>query len=184
MLTCPTLRPKPRSSPRMLSSRSRSLPNRSLRPTSRARISWAGTALQCTGRYQPMRSNWAMPRASLRSVLTTMAESAALTWRVSSSTASNPAFVSPACSHWLSGPASSPILATCSPSSRQNPTSASGSLGNLGLAHDLAGRVDDADAASFQRDIDPDIVLHGRLPMMLGADLLGPRDIIILGTAT
>src|SRR3954462_9760662 len=47
--------------------------------------------LQCTGRNQPMQSSWAMPRASLRSLLTIIAESTALTWRVSSSAASKPA---------------------------------------------------------------------------------------------
>ena len=60
-----------------------------------------------------------------------MAESAALTWRVSSSVASYPAFVSPAWSHWLSGPASSPILVTKRPSSPQNATSVSGSVAIL-----------------------------------------------------
>jgi hypothetical protein len=63
--------------------------------------------------------------------LTTIAESAALTCRVSSSTASSPAPVRPACSHWESGPASSPTRATATPSWRKNPTSASGSLATL-----------------------------------------------------
>ena len=60
-----------------------------------------------------------------------MAESAAFTCRVSSSTASNPAPVRPACSHCESGPASSPIRVTATPSWRKNPTSASGSLATL-----------------------------------------------------
>ena len=60
-----------------------------------------------------------------------MAESAALTWRVSSSTVSNPALARPACSHWLSGPASSPIRTIVKPSPRQNPASTSGSLVTL-----------------------------------------------------
>ena len=115
----------------MLSSTSNSLPCKSLRPTSSARTSCAGGDLQCTGRNQPIRSSWAMPRASLRSVFTTIADSAAFTCRVSSSTASKPAFVSPACSHCDSGPASSPILATTTPSWPKNRTSASGSLGTL-----------------------------------------------------
>jgi hypothetical protein len=38
---------------------------------------------------------WAIPRASLRSVLTVIADSAAFTCRVSSRTVSNPAFLSP-----------------------------------------------------------------------------------------
>ena len=47
-----------------------------------------GGDLRCTGRYQPIRSSRAMPRASLRSVFTVIADNAALTCRVSSSTAS------------------------------------------------------------------------------------------------
>ena len=84
--------------------------------------------MRCTGRYQPMRKSWAMPLASLRSVLTIIAESAALTCRVSSSTASSPAPVRPAWSDRESGPASSPTRASGRPSSRKNRTSASGSL--------------------------------------------------------
>ncbi len=117
--------------PRTLSSTSSSLPCSSLRPTSKARTSCAGGDLRCTGRYQPMRSSRAMPRASLRSVFTTMAESAAFTCRVSSSAASNPAPVRPACSRCDSGPASSPTRVSGRPSRRRKPTSASGSLATL-----------------------------------------------------
>jgi hypothetical protein len=56
-----------------------------------------------------------------------------------------------------------------------------GLAGDLGFPHDPAGRVDHAKAAGFQRDVDADKVLHGRLPLMLGADPLGPRDTIVLG---
>jgi hypothetical protein len=63
--------------------------------------------------------------------LTTIAESAALTCRVSSSTASSPAAVKPAWSHWLSGPASSPIRVTGKPSCWKKMISASGSLATL-----------------------------------------------------
>jgi hypothetical protein len=42
-----------------------------------------------------MRSSWAIPRASRRSVLTAIADSAALTYRVYSSTGPNPASCSP-----------------------------------------------------------------------------------------
>ena len=69
-----------------------------------------------------------MPRASLRSVLTVIAESAAFTCRVSSSTASKPASVKPACSHCDNGPASSPIRVNKTPIRRKKRTSASGSL--------------------------------------------------------
>jgi len=72
-----------------------------------------------------------MPRASLRSVLTTIAESAAFTCRVSSSTASNPALVRPAWSHCDKGPASRPTRVTAMPSWPRKATSASGSLATL-----------------------------------------------------
>ncbi len=72
-----------------------------------------------------------MPRASLRSVLTTIAESAALTCRVSSSTGAKPAAVSPAWSHCDKGPASRPTRVSGRPSRPKNATSASGSLGTL-----------------------------------------------------
>ena len=91
----------------------------------------AGGDLQCTGRYQHIRSSCAMPRASLRSVLTTIADSAAFTCRVSSNTASNPALVKPACRQCESGPASSPMRVTATPSPANKPTSASGSLATL-----------------------------------------------------
>src|SRR3712207_2299340 len=49
---------------------------------------------------------------------------------------------------------------------------------HLGLADDPARPVDHADAASFQGDVDPGIVLHGCPSMMPGADPLGPRALI------
>ena len=159
----------------MLSSTSWSLPCRSLRPTNKARISCAGGDLQCTGRYQPIRSSWAMPRASLRSVLTTIADSAAFTCRVSSNTTSNPAPVRPACSHCESGPASNPIRVTATPSWRKKHDQRLGFARHLGLADDPPGRIDHAHAAPFQRDVDPGIVLHGCPSMMPGADPFGPR---------
>jgi hypothetical protein len=69
-----------------------------------------------------------MPRASLRSVLTTIADSAAFTCRVSSSTAPKPAPLRPACSHWDNGPASRPIRTTSRPRPRNQAVKASGSL--------------------------------------------------------
>src|SRR5215813_6212890 len=69
------------------------------RPVSSARISCAGTVLTCTGRNQLIRISCAMPRASLRSVFTFIAPSAALRCRVSIRIAANPAAVSPACNH-------------------------------------------------------------------------------------
>src|SRR5690349_15303363 len=128
LLTSPTLSAKPRKIPRMLSSTSRSLACSSLRPTSSARTSRAGGDLRCTGRYHPIRKSWARPRASLRSVFTTIADSAAFTCRVSSNTASRPASVRPACNHCDKGPASSPTRVNDRPSRRKKSTSASGSL--------------------------------------------------------
>jgi len=75
-----------------------------------------------------MRSSCAMPRASLRSVFTTMADNAAFTCRVSSSTASYPAFTKPARSHCDKGPASRPMRVNGSPSIDRKPVNASGSL--------------------------------------------------------
>src|SRR5512132_1699652 len=49
----------------------------SLRATSRALTSYVAGDLACTGRNQRMRNSCAMPRASLRSVLTTIADSVA-----------------------------------------------------------------------------------------------------------
>jgi len=61
----------------------------------------------------------------------TIADSAAFTWRVSSSTTSSPACVRPACSHCDSGPASRPIRVTTRPSWPRNRISVSGSLATL-----------------------------------------------------
>jgi hypothetical protein len=72
-----------------------------------------------------------MPRACLRSVLTTIAESAALTCLVSSSTASYPASLRPAWSHCDKGPASRPTRVSGRPSCPKKATSASGSLATL-----------------------------------------------------
>lgn len=107
--------------------------------------------LQCTGRKQPIRSSWAMPQASLRSVLTTIAESAAFTWRVSSSTVAKPVWVNPAYSHCDRGPASNPMRTTGKPSLPKKRAKASDSLTDSGK------------------------VLHGCPLRMHGADPLGPR---------
>src|SRR5262245_13189299 len=83
------------------------------------------------GVYRPepsIRISCASPRASLRSVFTVIADNAAFTCRVSSRTASNPARISPACSHCDNGPASSPISFTGEPSPLKKETRASGSL--------------------------------------------------------
>ena len=115
----------------MLPSRSRRLVCTTLRATSSERTSCALVDLACTGRYQPMRNSWAIPRASRRSVLTGIADSAALTCRVSKSTVSKPAAVSPACSHCDNGPASRPMRAIDSSCARRKRTSAAGALGTF-----------------------------------------------------
>ena len=99
-----------------------------LRELRSARISCDETVLQCTGRNQPICKSRAMPSASRRSVLIGIAFSAAFTRRVSISTASKPASVSPLCSHCDSGPASSPTAAIPCGSSCMNETRASGAL--------------------------------------------------------
>jgi hypothetical protein len=127
-VTGSTFSPKPRNIPRILNSTSISRPRSCLRAIRSARISCASTDFACTGRNQPIRINWAIPRASLRSVLTVIADNAAFTCRVSSRTVSYPAPFSPACSHCDNGPASSPIRFTAKPSVLKNSTKASGSL--------------------------------------------------------
>ena len=78
-----------------------------------------------------MRISCAMPRASLRSVFTVIALSAALTWRVSIRIAGSPASTSPAYSHCDKGPASSPMRAMLRPLSAKKATRASRSLRTL-----------------------------------------------------
>src|SRR5215831_610534 len=60
--------------------------------------------------------------------LTTIADSAALTWRVSKSTTSNPACLRPAYSQCDSGPASNPIRVTGKPNPLKNVARTQGSL--------------------------------------------------------
>ena len=112
---------------------------------------------------------------STPSVLTTMAESAAFTCRVSSSTASKPGPARPACNHCDSGPASSPTRASGRPSSPEEVDERLRLARHLRLAHDPAGGIHHAHAAPFQGDIDPGMVLHGCPSLMPGADPLGPR---------
>ena len=64
----------------------------------------------------------------MRSVFTVIADSAAFTCRVSKSTVSKPAFVSPAYSHCDNGPASIPMRSIVKPSPFKKPTSVAGSL--------------------------------------------------------
>jgi hypothetical protein len=68
----------------------------SLRALRSARTSCTGSDLQCTGRNQPSRISWAIPRASFLSVLTGMALKASRTRRVSNSSTASPASASAA----------------------------------------------------------------------------------------
>ena len=81
-VVAPTFRPKPRNRPRRLICTSNSFDCTSLRAVNNARISCAAIDLQCTGRNQPSRISCAIPRASLRSLLTGIALKASRTCRV------------------------------------------------------------------------------------------------------
>lgn len=81
----------------------------SLRAVSRARRFWLVSVLKCTGRYRFTRIIWAMPRASLRSLLFGCALRNALVCLVSMQITGKPALARPSNSHCDNGPASSPI---------------------------------------------------------------------------
>jgi hypothetical protein len=70
--------------------------------------SWLSLPLTWTIRNQPVRMIWAMPRASLQSVLFRIAFKAAFTCRVSMQITAKPAAHRPAWSHGDNGPASRP----------------------------------------------------------------------------
>jgi hypothetical protein len=70
---------------------------------------WLRSVFTRTGRYSPTRIIWAMPRASLRSVLLICAFSTACMCRVSTQIIGNSASARTLNSHCDSGPASSPI---------------------------------------------------------------------------
>ena len=84
-----------------------------------------------------------------------MADRAALTWRVSSSTASKPALYSPSYSHCDSGPASRPTRTIVTPRPRRKATSASRFARDLRLPDDLPGCIQYAGLAQFQRHVIP-----------------------------
>ncbi len=89
-----------RRTPRSASSILMIVSNTDLREVSSARISCDDTVFQCTGRNQPICKSRAVPSASRRSVLIGLAFRAPFTCRVSISTASKPASVSPLYNHW------------------------------------------------------------------------------------
>src|SRR5512132_4676031 len=53
------------------------------RAANSVRMRWLSRLLTCTWRYQPVRTIWASPSASLASVLLSRNDKAALTWRAS-----------------------------------------------------------------------------------------------------
>jgi hypothetical protein len=67
-----------------------------LRLGSSARVYRLSRLFTCTRLYQPQRRIWSMPRASFRLVLLRIADSAALIYRASMQTISQPATVRPA----------------------------------------------------------------------------------------
>ncbi len=142
------------------------------------RTPWAGGDSPRTGRNRPIRSSRAIPRASLRAVLTTVAASAASTCRrVSSRTAWTPAAAGPACA--AAATAARPLQSD--PGHRQaelveEPHRRLRLARHPGLADDPPGGGDRADAAPFQRPVDPGPMLHGCPSMRLGVDPPGPRS--------
>jgi hypothetical protein len=89
------LEAKTLSEPRIWFSTSSSLLTRSLRLLSSIFSSWLLVDFTWTARNQPVRITCAMPRASLRSVLLVIAESAAFRWRTSMQMAGKPAAARP-----------------------------------------------------------------------------------------
>jgi hypothetical protein len=138
------------------------------------RASWAAGDLACTGRNPPMRRSCAMPRASLRSVLITIAESAAFTCRVSSTTTSNPAATKPAYNHCDRGHASSPIRGTPVSSQRKNLTRPPARSPPSPRARSCR-RHPPRTRCSVPMTHQSRQILHDCPPMMLGADQFGPR---------
>ena len=125
-----------------------------------------------------MRISCAMPRASLRSVFTFIAPSAALRCRVSIRIAASPAAVSPACNHRDSGPASRPIRVNLRPLSANHATSASGSLATFASRIIFPVSSTTHNTALFQRHVHCGKIVHGCSFLMLGADPFGPRHTI------
>ena len=95
---------------------------------SRALVSWDSSDLTWTARNQPVRTTWAMARASIRSVLTGMVFVATRKRRVSTRTTGRPASAKPACSHCDIGPASRPTRLKGSSVAVSAAASAPGSL--------------------------------------------------------
>ena len=94
-LGVPTFSPASRNNARTPFSTSRRLLSTIRRAVSSARQERQDGFFTCTARYQPVRTIWAIPRASLRSVLFGIAPIAAFAWRASMQIATIPASVRP-----------------------------------------------------------------------------------------
>jgi hypothetical protein len=119
-----------------------------------------------------MRNSRAIPRASLRSVFTTMAESAALTCRVSSNTL-EPGGGEPAASHCDNGPASRPRRASGRASASRNCTGALGSLATF-ASRTIRPPASTTHTLLCSRTRRSRHSGHGCPSMMLGADPSDP----------
>src|SRR5215469_6291854 len=107
-----------------------------------------------------MRSSCAIPRASLRSVFATIAESAARTCRVSMSTASNPTWANPRGEPFRERPCFQPNATGALGQLKQQPGYRSRIAGHLALEHQLSFLIHDADSGKFKGNIKCDIPVH------------------------
>src|ERR687898_900152 len=128
----------------------------------------ASGRFRCTALYQPTCIAHAMLRASIRSVLTGIALTAAFMCRASMQITGSPAAARPSHSQGANDPASMPTRSKLTPVALRNAAMPSGSVAALPFAHDPALVVDDADRRLFHRDVKADIILHGCPPQ--GAD--------------
>ena len=108
-----------------------------------------------------MRSSRAIPRASRRSVLTARAESAALTCRVSNSIKA--CLAQTVLEPLRQGAGFQADAGDRQPELAQQTDQRLRLAPHLGLAHNLTGRLQQAQAAQLQRHVDPNMGLHCRL---------------------
>ena len=124
----PMTRPKVFSTPRIWFSRSQRIRTSRVRVASSARTMWLLSALMCTWRNHPVRTSWAMPAASLRSVFASITFRPALAWRASMQITGSPSARSSFQSQTDSGPVSRPIRSASGARRRRNAAMAPGSV--------------------------------------------------------
>ena len=130
--TMPTLRPKLRRVPRRSLSMAIAFTAQQLGDGSAASaVSDCVTSVTCTGRSSPTRIIWAMPRASLRSVLLICAFNTARMCRVSTQITGKPASASALNSHCDSGSSFRSNAPEAAGGALQHRQHASGSLATL-----------------------------------------------------